>query len=126
MNLSIKRVSVIDEGCFGVLMDNFVPFALTLERTYANGFVKIPPGTYQCVKDYYHKGGYPTFEIKVPGHSRILFHKANIEDDLDGCIAIGEQFGELRGKPGILQSGIGFSEFWNKVKDLESFTITIS
>lgn len=123
----LKRIAVHKEGAFGVLLIDGIPICVTLERTYDDQekVVKIPPGTYKCVRSRYHKGGYDTFEIKVPGHSRILFHKANLEDDLDGCIGLGEQYGELKGRPAILQSGAAFSEFMAKTKDVDAFDLRV-
>lgn len=135
MKLKIKRVSIIDPGAFGVLLDeNSVPFAVTLEHTYGVNIkgeqhLKIDPGTYQCTRTHYHEGNYTTFEIHVPGHSRILFHKANVEDDLDGCVGVAEEFGVLDGKPAILQSGThpdkGFNEFMKKVEGLDWFDLVV-
>lgn len=127
--LKIRHVSVIDQGAFGVMLFDDIPFAITLERTYKEGsnqVTKIPQGIHRCTKSFYNKGGYPTFEIHIPGHSRILFHKANKEEELDGCVAIGEEFGVLDGKPAILRSGAGFDEFMRKMSGLEYFDLIVS
>jgi hypothetical protein len=132
MDLFIKRVSKVDPGAFGVMMgEDHIPFALTLERTYlvdGRQITKIPAGVrLLCKKDFYNKGGYPTFEIQVEGHDRILFHKANKEMQLDGCIAVGEEFGVLDGVPAILHcgNGGGFDEFMLKFGKLDQFYLTI-
>lgn len=129
MKVEIMRVSVIEPGAFGVLLIDEIPIAVTLERTYksvASGQVmKIPVGIHRCTETNYHKGNYRTFEIHVPEHKRILFHKGNVEDDLDGCIAIGEEFGRLHGKPAILRSGKGFDEFMRKMESVIYFDIWI-
>jgi len=124
----VKHVSIIDPGAFGAIMCDGVPFAVTLERSYLEGsnqVTKILPGTYSCKRTWYIKGGYWTFEIMVPGHTRILLHKANVEDELDGCIAIGEQYGYLNGHPAILQSGAGFNEFMQKAEGLNSLDLIV-
>jgi hypothetical protein len=126
MKVDIKIVSIIEPGAFGVLLINDIPIGVILMRTYESLAVKIPPGLYRCTRTKYFKGGYETFEIHVPGHSRILFHKANIEDDLDGCVGIGEQFGELHGKPAILQSGSGFAEFMDKMTNYNEFILKVA
>lgn len=126
--LTIKRVSIVEEGCFGVMLLRGIPFALTLERTYEIAGpkpTKIPAGIYRCTKSIFIKGNYATYEIHVPGHDRILFHKGNVEEDFDGCIGIGEQFGMLGPKPAILQSGAGFEEFMRRMEDVEFFDLTI-
>jgi hypothetical protein len=121
--MNLIRVALNEHGMFGVLVDREIPFAVTLEPDGTQ--VKyIPSGVYDCHSTMYHKGGYPTFEIIVPGRERILFHKGNTEADTRGCVLVGESFGVLNGKPGILQSGEGFSEFMSKVGD--SFRLTVS
>jgi uncharacterized protein DUF5675 len=121
--LEVKRVAVIPEGAFGVALWNTVPFAVTLERTYDDNQVKIDSGIYNCRRTVYHRGNYATFEILVPGHSRILFHKGNVESELEGCVAVGEEFGILDGKPAILQSGRGFSELMKLTSDIHDLTV---
>jgi hypothetical protein len=92
MKVELLRVAVLPEGAFGVLKVDGRPVALALERTYKNLEVKIPAGSWRCVPTVYHKGRYPTWEILVPGHSRLLFHRGNWETDLDGCIAVARSF----------------------------------
>ena len=123
----LKRISVHKEGAFGVLLFDGIPICVTLERTYDDQakVVKIPPGTYQCKRSRYHRGGYDTFEIHVPGHSRILFHKGNVETHSEGCVLLGEQYGVLNGRPAILQSGVAFDEFMAKTKDVDVFDLHV-
>jgi hypothetical protein len=72
----------------------------------------IPEGTYDAVPTFYHKGGYNTFEIvPVPGHSRLLFHVGNVEEDSLGCVLIGSSFGQVGGKAAILGSRAAFQRF---------------
>jgi hypothetical protein len=101
------------------------PFAVTLEHTFADGKSLLSPGVYDCHRDKYHKGGYDTFEIEVQGHDRILFHKANLETQLAGCVAIGEKFEDFNGVPGIAESGIGFNQFWAKYGMFERIQLDI-
>ena len=124
--ITIKRVARLGDGCFGVILHLGVPFAVTLERTFEDGNPIIPAGTYLCLPRPYHKGGYDTFEITgVEGHSLLLFHKANWETDLQGCVGIGESYAVLQDRLAIGQSGAGFAEFWHKVKGLTQFEVTV-
>jgi hypothetical protein len=130
-SVAIKIVSVIESGVFGVLLIDSVPIAVTLWRTYSpdeneSEFTKLNVGVYQCERTMYHKGGYETFEIKVPGHSRILFHIGNKETDSDGCVLIGEEFGKMNELPAILRSGVGFKEFMNNLVGVNKFPLTIT
>lgn len=123
--ITVKRIAKLREGCFGVLLYLGVPFAVTLERTFDDGEPIIPAGTYDCKARRYNKGGYETFEITgVVGHSLLLFHKANFERDLQGCVGVGECYSVLGGELAITQSGEGFGEFMRKVGHLHNFPAT--
>ena len=125
--LTLKRVAILPDGAFGVLLWDSRPFAVSLERTFDDGKTKIPAiGEFNCFRSRFHRGGYDTFEIAVSGHSRILFHRGNIETDSEGCVLIGEQFGILNGKPAILQSVLGFSEFMKLTQDVDQFQLTVN
>lgn len=113
----LHRVAIRKEGAFGVLLHEGLPFAVTLERTYdeldeaGKPSPKIPVGTYRCTRSFFNRGSYTTYEIHVPGHSRLLFHRGNTEKDSEGCILVAESFGELGAEPAILESVMGFAEF---------------
>ena len=118
-DFELIRLCKEPEGAFGCLLQDRLPFAVTLERTYElpgrDQHVKIPPGSWVCRSTFYHKGGYDTFEVTdVPDHSRLLFHKGNVEDDAEGCILVGRRFGLLEGRPAILESRDGFLEFMRR------------
>lgn len=132
--LSLVRVAVTAEyGAFGVLCNYGVPFAVTLERTYeepGEPVVKIPPGTWLCTQTIFHHGQpkpYATFEVHIFGHSRLLFHKGNIERHSDGCILVAESFALLppNATPGVSQSAAGFIEFMERCGDRQSFELVV-
>jgi len=131
MHLKIKRIFMGDKATFGVLLDTYdVPFALTGERAWlgnASGVSCIPAGNYTCSRiQSPHFGN--VFEVSnVPNREHILFHKGNIpEHDSHGCILVGEQFGYLSGKPAVLASGKGFSEFMHMLSSVDSFALSIT
>lgn len=129
MKLTLKRVALVAEGVFGVLMQAlFAPFALTLERPWLDnetGKSCIPAGTYTCKRVQSPKFG-NTFQVMdVPGRSEILIHKGNLMDDSHGCILIGEQFEPLNGQPGIAASAHGFEEFLRLTADVDEFELEI-
>lgn len=125
---SLKRIAILNSGAFGVLLHNGIPFAVTLERTYddQSNSVKIQLGVHNCVRSRYNKGGYDTFEIEVPGHTRILFHKGNTELHSEGCVLVAESFAMFGDKPGIALSGQGFDEFMKRAAGVDSFTLEVS
>ena len=127
MTFQLKRVAIINHGAFGVLLSDGIPFAVTLERTYDPGnTVKIGNGFHECTRSRYNKGGYDTFEIAVPGHTRILFHKGNTELHSEGCVLVAESFAVFGDKPGVALSADGFAEFMKRAADADSFTLDVS
>ena len=127
--LTIKRISEIEDGTFGVLLDGKTPFAVTLERNWLDNQANvscIPVGSYRCVRRLYRKHGYWTFEVMgVPGRTSILVHSGNTEDDSMGCILIGESFGGLKSKVAILSSKEAFLEFMERLKGQDEFMLVI-
>ena len=94
--------------------------------TIENSAKPIPEGLHPCVKDYYHRGDYPTFEIIVEDRDRLLFHAANYASELEGCIAPGKDRGETEdGKLAVWTSKKAFNEFWDLVQDEEKFLLMI-
>ena len=109
---------------YGVLFNNGVPFALTLERPWlANmrGRSCIPLGRYIAKRHVSPKFGETFWVQDVPGRSEILFHKGNLQDDTHGCILVGEQFNG----DGIAASKAGFEEFMKLNEGLDEFVLTI-
>ena len=131
MILRLTRVAAQPQGAFGVLLQDGVPFAVTLERTYASPgsereqFIKIPVGEWKCTRSTFFRGGYPTYEIHVPGRSRLLFHKGNLEKDVDGCVLVGENFTVFGREPGIGSSSVGFTEFMARCAGVGHFTLEV-
>ena len=106
MNLKLIRVEKSSDGVRGVLLLDGSIFAVTLEpENY------IPSGFYKCKR--YHSLKFPeTYVVlDVPNRKYILFHAGNVEEDTSGCILIAENFGKLRGKRAILNSGQTFKKF---------------
>ncbi len=134
-DIELVRVCVAPEGCFGVLLVDGVPAGpITLERTYplvenqprGPQYVKIPTGRYRCMRTTYWRHGYETYEVTgVPAHDRLLFHVANEELDLDGCIGVGMRFGLLEGRPAILDSREGFAAFMRLAFGRKDFDLVV-
>lgn len=117
---------VTDSGVYGTLWHHGDPFAVTLERAEEDGNSKIPDGLWYCDRRRYIKGGYHTFEIHVPHHDLILFHKGNWQRDTEGCVLIAEQFHDFNPAPGLQDPGIGnsaggFAEFMALANDSPQF-----
>ena len=124
----LVRIAYIPDGTFGVLLDEDIPFCLTLEREWNDnkrGESCIPRGEYLCKRVQSPKFG-DTFEVcDVSGRSYILFHRGNIEDDSHGCILVGEMYEKLKGKIAVLASRKGYKEFKKRTKDINVFKLEI-
>ena len=118
----LLRVSKIESGIFGVLMDSEVPFCVTVE----NDKYVFPNGTYTCRRVNSPRFG-NTFEITgIIGRTHILFHKGNWEDDSRGCVILGESFEILMGKNGVASSGHAFKEFLKRLEGVNEFTLIVN
>lgn len=125
--MELKTVARIEDGCFGVLLWEEKPFAVTVERTFSiDRYTVIRNSIYRCRRDFYHHGNYETFQIEVPGHERVLFHKGNKEIDSMACVCVGESFTRMDGVTAIGDSQHGFDEFMRLTEGLDEFSLTVS
>ena len=121
----IVRVEMTSQGALGILLLDNEAFCCTLEPDISEtGKLYIAPGTYDCPRFHGTKWK-DTFEIKVPGHTAVLFHSGNTEADTLGCILLGASFGKLKGQRAVLNSGETFNTFLSLTKNLAQFTLTI-
>lgn len=106
------------------------------DRNNLRNVSRIPAGRYTCVRAWFVRGGYETFEVlNVSGRSNILFHKGNTEEDTEGCILLGsrvgllevtdEDSGELEYKLAVLDSRNAFKRFMNSLREVNSFELLI-
>jgi hypothetical protein len=96
-------------------------------HTIENPNTLIPDGEYKCVRDYYHRGDYPTFEIIVEGRDRLLFHAANYASELEGCIAPGKERGYTDGHvPAVWRSRVAFQEYMEANRDVDEHVLVIT
>ncbi len=111
MKLTLKRFCYGNFGTFGeMLIDGRLVY--TVERPWLDNRVVIsciPEGVYRCGPRRFFRGGYPAIAIKdVPGRTYILFHRANLPEQLGGCIAPAVSLGCLHDKWAGLGSGAAF------------------
>ena len=96
-------------------------------HTIENPDTLIGPGEYRCVRDYYHRGGYPTFEIIVEGRDRLLFHAANYAHELEGCIAPGMERGYAsEDVPAVWRSRVAFNLYMDANDGFDEHTLVIT
>jgi len=128
------RFPSIQDGTFGVLLDDNLPFCLTLELPWVynqKGISCYPDGDHICRRVQSPRFG-NTFEItNIHGRSECLFHKGNIKDDSHGCTVLGEQyeyvFVEKRGigRNGVISTGKAFEEFLKRTEGIDEFSLYV-
>ncbi len=140
MNMILTDKAKEVDGIFGTLESEDGSFScVTLQHAYDSGLgdgsfaAKIPPGTYNCVRGQHHLLGMPapftTFEITgVPGHTNLLFHVGNFNEDSEGCVLLGRRIAP-RDPPEIgnmiTSSRNTFNAFMDLQIDVDSFTLTV-
>jgi hypothetical protein len=120
--LELKTIAIRMHGTYSALLWDGDPFAVSVEC--------YPPvlknGDFECTRDFYHHGGYATYEIQVDGHDRVLFHKGNYGKDSLACVVVAESFAMLDGKVAIADSKHGFEELMEKANGAPQFTMRVS
>jgi hypothetical protein len=137
MNLTLKRGDADIDGVFSQLTsdDSGKLIAMTLEHAYpqedGSYAPKIQPGTYTCVRSLHqlHNMERPfiTFEITgVTGHTNILFHVGNFNEDSEGCVLLGEYITRsATGVQMLTNSRVTFEKFMSFQENVTSFTLTV-
>lgn len=126
MLLDLRRYIETPEGTFGRLGDGDGQVCFTLEPNTGEG--RLLAGEHVCRRSFYFHGGYPTWEIAVPGRSRILFHKGNIEEHTRGCVLVGmahSMFGEPP-KLGIAGSAEAFRRLMDHTAAVQEFRLRVT
>jgi hypothetical protein len=124
--MELKTVALRSDGAFSVLLWDTRPFAVTVERTFDDMSTVLHGITYRCRRDFYNRGGYATFQIIVPGHDRVLFHKGNKEVDSMACVCVAESFTQMDGVTAISDSKHGFEEFMSLTSGLDEFDLIVT
>ena len=127
--VELIRVKHDSDGTFGVLVFPDAPVFVTLEPQWKDNEKNIsciPEGEYKCVR--YNSPTYgETFMVTdVYGRSYILFHWGNTENDTEGCIILGYEFGKLGIKDAVLNSKAAFREFMQRLEGYNSFLLRVS
>lgn len=112
MPLKIVRFEQDIQGARGAFLvhDRFFCFCLEPDNNDAVRS-QIPAGKNYLCKRFSSEKHPNTFEVVVPGHSAVLFHTGNTEEDTLMCILLGYQLGTLGGARAVLQSKPAFKAF---------------
>lgn len=123
-HLRITRVERSEDGLIGVLTIDGRADCFTLQPDEQDQHFSIPVGNYLC-KRFHGKKWQDTFEIVVPGHTALLFHSGNVEENTEGCILLGQTVGSLNGKRAVLNSQWALGEFMKKMGDDQECNLVI-
>lgn len=127
MNLTLQRTDFREDGIFSKLSSANDQIAVTLEHSYDNK-PKVPDGQYRCVRGIHqleHGGQFETFEVTgVAGHSGILFHVGNYNQDSEGCILLGQDISKGASWM-ISNSKATFDKFMELQKGLNDFVLIV-
>jgi hypothetical protein len=135
MNLTLKRDKFIAGGIFGSLFSGDNSLVLcTLEHAYQDEYEfvpKIPIGTFECIRGIHQleptaispkPQPFETFEITgIDGHTGILFHTGNFNEDSSGCVLVGLG----RNEKMIINSREAFEKFMKAQEGCDNFTLTV-
>ena len=122
--LRIYRVERSEDGIIGILTIDGKAFCYTLQPDERDAHFSIPEGSY-AVKRFHGRKFPATFEIVVAGHTALLFHILNQEDESEGCIGLGKMVGYINGKRAILGSRDAFKEFMRIMGDDQEANLII-
>lgn len=115
--LILHRFCYSPRGTFGSMIMPDGQHLYTVERQWNDNKPSvscIPEGTYLCVPRRYHRGGYKAIEVlDVPNRSHILFHRANVAEELAGCIAPGLKLGWYKNQWAVMSSTLAFRKLMN-------------
>ena len=129
MKLRLVREVLHKDYTMGTLYDEVGIVCATLEDAVRDkkvyGETAIPYGEYEVRVTISPRFKTPLpLLLNVPNFEGVRIHAGNTKDDTEGCILVGESFGELKGKPAILDSTGGYNEFREKAGG-ERITLTI-
>ena len=124
--MKLTRLELLSSGILEILilMANFA--ILYMHYPMAGGKQKIPLGVFKCVRGIHklHSANhtFETFEITgAEGHTNLLFHPGNTEEDSEGCILLGT----VHEGGSIFHSRDAFEEFMKSLEGLKEFELEI-
>ncbi len=86
----------------------------------------IPAGRYPAHRYLSPKRGYEVFMLDgVPDRSAIELHIGNTVSDTDGCILLGDSFGQIDDQLAVLNSRDGFASFMSLLAGEQNFMLTV-
>ena len=142
MHLTAQRVLYDEHGIFSEITDDDGKRVMvTCEHAYASGLPdyqylpKVMPGEYVCQRGPHRLQSmtedFETFEVMhVTGHTGILFHWGNWNEDSRGCFLTGQSIAkaEHNGEADVelvTKSRETFKKFMDRMKGIDEFALTV-
>jgi hypothetical protein len=123
--VKIIRLEQGVDGALGAMLLYGHYFCSTLEPDNNDSKrYQIPAGIYEC-KRFHGAKWKDTFEIIVPGHTAVLFHSGNKEEDTLMCVLLGQYPAKLNNQRAVLNSGATFKKFMDVLGELDNFSLEI-
>src|SRR3990167_4669472 len=126
----VERFAYTPVGTFGRM---FLPSGAILftcedpDNANKNGISCIPEGEYLCLPSMYYKHNYAAYEITgVKNRARILIHKGNSDEDVEGCIIVGMEWPAWLGAKGLsIGNSAGAFDKFMKEMNGQKFTLVV-
>lgn len=126
----IRGAAHPSHGTFGMLTINGKPICNILEpysRDNEKNISNIPANTYLCEKRWSALIQGWTFEITdIQGRDNVIFHWGNLDDNTEGCLLTGSEFGTLATDWAVLGSKKAFKKFMAELGSQRQFLLTIT
>ncbi len=127
--LKLIRKEFREDGIFSELCDSSGNIlAHTLEHSY-DCMPKLYDGEFTCIRGTHRLHNnipFETFEITgVTGHSGILFHIGNWNDDSDGCVLVGSKVAQNSLGQMVTGSMQAFAEFMKLLEGQDNFILVV-
>jgi hypothetical protein len=127
--ITLQRVAGNDVCTTGVMIYNYRPFCVTLERPWLGNkpdISCIPAGTYMVEKAMSPERGYEVWWVReVPDRDSIQMHKGNIPVDTAGCILVAEKFEPINGAEAVQESAAAWNELNSIMGPDRRFALTV-
>ncbi len=131
MDMTLTRFRKDVGGIFSYLKDqNGNQIGVTLEHAYGDPpEPKIPNGKWLCQRGTHELAVGPpfnTFEVTgIEGHTGLLFHRGNVDEDSEGCILVGNALGQLGDEEAVMGSALAFLNFLSRQEGVNEFWLTV-
>ena len=127
--ITLQRVAGNDVCTTGVMVYNYRPFCVTLEKPWMGNkpdISCIPAGTYMVEKAMSPARGYEVWWVReVPDRDSIQIHRGNVAGDTAGCILVGEKFEPIGTAEAIQESGQAWKELDAIMAGDRRFALTV-